>query len=110
MVHVVVYGQSMAEVNGKERATWSDGTCRGLPEAAREVRAIVDSQQTYGQGTSVVGFHNCAGGSGRCRFVLPSMESRRDCTGWLDALEDAVATGSVNQVDVGRVRIFVIGG
>lgn len=110
MVHVVVYGQSMAEVNGKERATWSDGTCRGLPEAAREVRAIVDSQQTYSQGTSVVGFHNSLGGTGRCRFVLPPLRGGRDCTGWLDALEDAVASGSVNQVDVGKVRIFVIGG
>ena len=110
MVHVVVYGQSMAEVNGKERATWSDGTCRGLPEAAREVRSIVESQQTYSQGTSVVGFNNSAGGSGRCRFVLPSSRSGTDCAGWLDALEGAVATGSVNQVDVGKVRIFVIGG
>ena len=103
MVHVVVYGQSMAEVNGKERATWSDGTCRGLPEAAREVRDIVGSQR----GSYAVGFSNRSGWTGLCRFLV---KDGPDLDSWLDALEAAVADGSVNQVDVGSVRIFVIGG
>jgi len=110
MVHVVVYGQSEVKVNGVARSTWSDGTFRGLREAAREVRSIVERQQAYGQGTTVVGFHNSLGGTGRCRFVLPSIESGKGCGELLEALEGAVATGSVNEVDVGGVRIFVTGG
>ena len=104
MVHVVVYGQSMAGVNGKARATWSCVTCGGLARAAREVREVVESQHP---GSTVVGFHNSEKAGARCRFVLRDSVG---CAGWLQALDAAVATGSVNQVDVGKVRIFVIGG